>query len=265
MNPEPNYFKVNRSLLNSERWLSETFTRGQAWVDLFGLAQHKNTYFRIRGIRVEVQRGQLAYSELTLSKRWGWSRNKTRKFLKELENDGNIEQQKNNLTTIISIVKYDFWQGDEEKKVQQKVHQKDTRRTPEGTHTTNDNKYIDNKLSISVGNTPSNGNAEINLILEEFKKRIGRIPADKYERRVAQHVRLLINGFIKRNGVVFLKLRGRELTLGYVLEKSWDWYMKKEYAPSTEKLEAYKLRLKVFLDLHETRLKQEGGDLYGIK
>ena len=80
MNPEPNYFKVNRSLLNSERWLSETFTRGQAWVDLFGLAQHKNTYFRIRGIRVEVQRGQLAYSVLTLSKRWGWSRNKTTKI-----------------------------------------------------------------------------------------------------------------------------------------------------------------------------------------
>lgn len=108
-----NYFYVNRSLLHSDRWLSEPFTRGQAWVDLFGLAQHRRGYFRVRGIRVEVERGQLAYSQITLAKRWQWSRNKVRRYLKELEKDGDVKQQNNEVTTIITILKYNDWQGDD--------------------------------------------------------------------------------------------------------------------------------------------------------
>ena len=114
-NIEPNFFVVNRGLLHSERWLSEKFTRGQAWVDLFGLAQHKKSFFRIRGIRVDIDRGQLAYSQLSLSKRWKWSRDKTRRYLKELELNGDISlkirHQNMDLTTIITILKYDLWQG----------------------------------------------------------------------------------------------------------------------------------------------------------
>ena len=109
--PEPNFFYVNRELLNSARWLSEKFTRGQAWIDLCGLAQHTKSYFRIRGIRVDVERGQLAYSQLSLSKRWKWSRDRTRRFLKGLEERGDIIQQNTVVTTIITIKKYDLWQG----------------------------------------------------------------------------------------------------------------------------------------------------------
>ena len=108
---EPDFFAVNRSLLNSDRWLSETFTRGQAWVDLFGLAQHPHGYFRVRGIRVDVKRGQLAHSQLTLATRWKWSRNKVRRYLKELENNKDIVQQNNEVTTVITILRYGFWQG----------------------------------------------------------------------------------------------------------------------------------------------------------
>ena len=36
---EPDYFAVNRRLIRSEMWTSEPFTRGQAWVDLIGLAR----------------------------------------------------------------------------------------------------------------------------------------------------------------------------------------------------------------------------------
>jgi len=105
-----NFFVVSRNLLNSDRWLNEPFTRGQAWIDLFGLAQHTKGYFRVRGIKVEVKRGQLGYSQLTLCKRWKWSRNKVRRYLKELENQGDLIQQNNEVTTLITIVNYDRWQ-----------------------------------------------------------------------------------------------------------------------------------------------------------
>ena len=107
----PDYFLVNRRLLDSNRWLAEKFTRAQAWIDLIGLAQHTSNFFLVRGIKVSVNRGQLAYSQITLAKRWRWSRDKVRRYLKCLENEDDIIQQNNEVTTIITIVKYDLWQG----------------------------------------------------------------------------------------------------------------------------------------------------------
>lgn len=107
----PNHFYVNRQLLQSDRWISEPFTRGQAWIDLCGLAQHKDSHVRIRGVRVEVKRGQLAYSQVTLAKRWRWSRGKVKRFLNELKMVQDIEQQNSEVTTLITIKKYDYWQG----------------------------------------------------------------------------------------------------------------------------------------------------------
>lgn len=132
---DPNYFFVHRVLLNSDRWLNEPFTRGQAWVDMFGLAQHAKGFFRIRGIKISVERGQLAYSKLTLSKRWKWSRGKVNRFLSELEKQNDITlktvqqngQQIKYLTTLITIIKYNMWQGDDTAKRTPDGHQTDTK------------------------------------------------------------------------------------------------------------------------------------------
>jgi len=98
------WLKLYRKLAESDLWLREKFTRGQAWIDLLLLARWKAGYVRVRGIRVDLEPGQLAWSEVELAKRWQWDRKKVRKFLQELENEEQqIEQQKNNVTTIISI------------------------------------------------------------------------------------------------------------------------------------------------------------------
>ena len=128
-----NYFAVNRELLFSDRWLSEPFTRGQAWVDLFGLAQHDHGYFMVRGNRVDVVRGQLAYSQCTLGKRWRWSRSKVRRYLVELEKRGDIRQQNTSVTTIITIIKYDLWQGRKTTDDTTERQQKDNRKTTDDT------------------------------------------------------------------------------------------------------------------------------------
>jgi hypothetical protein len=95
-------------------WTEEPFSRGQAWVDLILLANHRDGFFRVRGQRVEVKRGQVGWSETSLSARWHWSRGKVRRFLAELESKSvqQIEQQKNNLTSLITILNYDQYQGD---------------------------------------------------------------------------------------------------------------------------------------------------------
>lgn len=108
-----NWFRVNRALTGSDLWLSEPFTRGQAWVDLIGMAGFRAGYVRIRDVRVNYQRGQIATSLRFLATRWQWSVGKVQRFISELENDAQISTVTNNVSTVISITNYDKYQSGE--------------------------------------------------------------------------------------------------------------------------------------------------------
>lgn len=107
------YIKLFRKLLDNPKWTAEPFSRAQAWIDLLFLANYKDSYFRVRGIKVEIPRGCLGHSLSTLADRWKWSKNKVIRYLNELEMDTQIEQQKDNLTTRIKIINYDLYQSGE--------------------------------------------------------------------------------------------------------------------------------------------------------
>lgn len=107
------WIKLHRALSKSDLWTSEPFTRGQAWADLLMLANHAPKIIRIRGVRVEINRGEVGWSEVKLAERWKWSRGKLRRFLSELKNDERIVQQADNITARISIINYDKYQCDD--------------------------------------------------------------------------------------------------------------------------------------------------------
>ena len=112
------YVKIYRKMCRHSLWVEERFSRGQAWLDLILLANHKDGFIRKRGIRVVVKRGEVAWSERELADRWKWSRGKVRRFLTELcsGNDPEIipqtEPQNQNVTSRYKIVNYDKYQGD---------------------------------------------------------------------------------------------------------------------------------------------------------
>ncbi|NTU49546.1 MAG: hypothetical protein HGA87_01385 [Desulfobulbaceae bacterium] len=107
------WIKLHRSLNDNPLWLLEPFTKAQAWVDLCLNANWKNGSFSVRGNIVDVGRGQIGWSELTMADRWKWSRDKVRRFLSYLERSGNIRQQKTHITSIITICNYSVYQGDD--------------------------------------------------------------------------------------------------------------------------------------------------------
>jgi len=119
------WVKLHRKLSDNPIWFAEKFTRGQAWVDLILLANHQDSYFYKRGVKINVKRGQLGRSEVELSDRWSWSRSKVRKFLNDLEKEQQIEQHKTNVTQLVTIINYDNYQ----QKEQQTEQQKDSKRT----------------------------------------------------------------------------------------------------------------------------------------
>ncbi|HLA29284.1 MAG TPA: hypothetical protein VJZ49_15465 [Syntrophales bacterium] len=106
------WVKIHRILSLDQIWTAEPFTRGQAWVDLILLANHVPGAIRARGVYINIDRGQVGWSEVKLAERWRWSRDKVRRWLSELEKkEHKIIQQKNNVTSLITIIKYDLYQS----------------------------------------------------------------------------------------------------------------------------------------------------------
>ena len=115
--------KLHRQLLESEWWVSEPFTKPQAWVDLFGMANHEDGSFWVRKVEVKVKRGQIGWSEVTMAKRWQWSRNKTRRFINWLKTKQQISVEKSTITTVITILNYEKYQGTIQQVEQQVIQQ----------------------------------------------------------------------------------------------------------------------------------------------
>lgn len=70
------WVKLHRSLAYNKLWLSEPFTKGQAWADLLMLAGRD---------------GKLEVSYKWLADRWGWYKSKTFRFLQFLASEKMIE------------------------------------------------------------------------------------------------------------------------------------------------------------------------------
>jgi hypothetical protein len=104
------YFLIYRSLCESSFWLGERFTYGQAWIDLIYLASFKDTFIMIRGIKVEIKRGQVGIPSTRLAERWRWSRDRQQTFINRLQILHQIIQQKTRVTSIITILNYEKYQ-----------------------------------------------------------------------------------------------------------------------------------------------------------
>jgi hypothetical protein len=105
------WIKLHRALADHELWLAEPFTYGQAWVDLVLNTNHAPGSFMVKRQRVSLERGQIGWSEITMTQRWKWSRGKVRRFLKRLEKDSMIKQQTGHLTSVITICNYNDFQS----------------------------------------------------------------------------------------------------------------------------------------------------------
>ncbi|MCK4820047.1 hypothetical protein KA005_30055 [bacterium] len=122
---EEGWIKIHRKIAENVVWLSEPFSRGQAWVDLIMIANRKPGYFKVRGNRVDLKAGQVGRSAASLAHRWRWSRSKVDRYLMELKKEQQIELQKSNITTLISILNYEQYQlGEPQNEPQTNINKK---------------------------------------------------------------------------------------------------------------------------------------------
>lgn len=106
-----NWIKLNRSIMEHWLWSGETFSRGQAFIDLLLLAAYADHKVMSQGRMIDVKRGSMITSVRYLAGRWGWSKDKTLKFLNDLESDGIIKKESDTKRTVLSIVNYGKYQN----------------------------------------------------------------------------------------------------------------------------------------------------------
>lgn len=104
---EAGWIKISRCITYAQGYLGEKFNLPMCWIDLILLAQTEPRELAIRGIKVVVERGQIAISIRELSTRWSLSAPTVMKRLNELEKEGSITIDRSNVITIITISNYE--------------------------------------------------------------------------------------------------------------------------------------------------------------
>lgn len=164
--PNEGWISLHRKIQDNDNYFDEPFCRNMAWVDMLLLANHDKKSFRVRGIKVLIMRGQIGYTSEKLALRWKWSRGKVLRFLKGLENDGQIVQQKNNITTLITITNYNKYQYNNTTKDTANSTRNDTTERQQIVQQTdiNNNDNNDNNINtLKLDNAKSKKNDEPNL------------------------------------------------------------------------------------------------------
>lgn len=126
------FFKIERDFLGSPFWLSEEFTKPQAWIDLIGLANYADKTKYYKGTFQKVKRGQIVTSQQALANRWKWSRHRVSDFLRTLEAAEMVTTERTTNGTLLTVVNYGFYQSDGSAKGPRTGQRKDAGGTLDG-------------------------------------------------------------------------------------------------------------------------------------
>ena len=105
------WIMLHRKMLDN--WVSQEPELLAVWVRLLLEANHCDIKKMFNGCHIEIKRGQLIFGLNAFSLKSGVSESKLRRYISLLEKDGMISRQKTNKYSLISIVNFESYQGDD--------------------------------------------------------------------------------------------------------------------------------------------------------
>lgn len=123
------WIKLHRAIQEHWLWDDEPFTRGQAFIDLLLMVNHKDKKIMFNGELIEITKGSKITSLRQLSDRWKWSTNKVKKYLEQLQKDGMINYKSDNKKTLLTIENYSVYQSQGNTEETQKKQERNTEET----------------------------------------------------------------------------------------------------------------------------------------
>lgn len=145
------WISIHRQLQGHWVWDDKPYSRGQAWIDMLLMANHEDKTFMFGNELINVQAGSFITSIAKLCTRWGWSNTKVVKFLELLESDEMLTRKSDAKKTVITIVKYGFYQESNDEKTMKKRCRNDAETMLKHTNNNdnNDNKYKKKDTNVS--------------------------------------------------------------------------------------------------------------------
>lgn len=123
------------------------FSRYEAWIDMIQWANHQDNTFLIGNEVIKCERGSFVTSEMKLMNHWGWSKEKTRRFLTVCEQCEMIERKSDRRKTTITLINYNGYQKVETDNRPLSDHEETTDRPP-ADHERDTTKEVKNDKNV---------------------------------------------------------------------------------------------------------------------
>lgn len=104
------WIKLHRKIENN--WIWEDPEKLKAWLDILLMVNHEDRQIILNGQPVMIRAGQRFTSLAKLSKRWGWSKAKTNRFLHALSETQMVTVSGTPSGTLLTVEKWAFYQGE---------------------------------------------------------------------------------------------------------------------------------------------------------
>lgn len=155
------WIKLHRKMLDNPIIMKDA-DHLAVWTYLLLNATHSEYPVLFKGKRIMLQQGQIITGCVSIGEKLSITESKVRRILNNFESDGQIDRQKSNKNSLITILKWSLYQSFD---TQSDGQVTDNRRTSDGQVTTNNNdkniKNVNNEIYIYSDDTKLN-----NSILE---------------------------------------------------------------------------------------------------
>ena len=194
------YIKLNRGITEWEWFTDDNMLK--LWIYLLVNAQYQDGRFK----GIDVKRGQVIVGRKKLAERLGMTEQRVRNCLNRLKSTNEITIKTTNKYSLITIVKYDIYQGESEENNQQNnqlANQQQTNKEPtknqQRTTVKEIKKYkkLRNKEVISNKDIEFDTSPEFNKALQDFeemRKRIKKPLTDRAKELILEKLEQLAPG-----------------------------------------------------------------------
>ena len=104
------FITLSRKFFRTAMWnANRTYSESEAWLDCIATARFElsEQTTHVGGHAVTIRRGELALSQRTIAKKWGWTDRKVRTFISRLQREGMIETEIRDGITVLKLINYD--------------------------------------------------------------------------------------------------------------------------------------------------------------
>lgn len=189
------WIKLWRKIRENEIWAFKPWSFGQAWAEMVMCAKFSDCAITFQGNVFDIKRGQLVTTLRQLSRDFGWGDHRVKRYIELLKKRRMIDAHNDAGCIIVTICRYDTYQGSDSDSTHQYVQSRRTDdaltthdiRREEGEEEKKGEEAHETRIGASESNPPNGAHPTSPDFIDSLKKAIpGSSPEEEVERQLFQ-------------------------------------------------------------------------------